>query len=154
VVIFCAAGAALSAEADRIRSLGVEVVGIGPPERSPIGEKLSIPQSLSISEALSSLHWRGVTHLLAEPGPTLARSFFDAGLADRLWRFRSRRTIGQATAPAACAPPDTFVPTRRLEIGGDALTEYLHSKSGVFSANEPSADWEWIDRLLEETRPS
>src|SRR5207248_346542 len=40
------------------------------------------------SDVLEDVHLDPFTHLLVEPGPTLARSFFRDGLCDRLWLFR------------------------------------------------------------------
>jgi len=81
-----------------------------------------------------------VTHLLVEPGPTLARSFFEAGAADRLWVIQSPQSVNDATAPEAAAIPSRFVKTGELTIEGDTLTEYLDQESDLFFAPVPSAD--------------
>jgi riboflavin biosynthesis pyrimidine reductase len=97
-----------------------------------------------LSDALA---WLGqftgpsITHLLVEPGPTLAQSFLDDNLADRLWVFQSPRRLNDPTAPAAAAIPPGFIPTGQLTLAGDTLTEYLNTGSPVFFANTPSADW-------------
>jgi diaminohydroxyphosphoribosylaminopyrimidine deaminase/5-amino-6-(5-phosphoribosylamino)uracil reductase len=82
-----------------------------------------------------------ITHLLVEPGPTLARAFFDANLVDRLWTIQSPRILGDPTAPAAAAIPGDFVPTGQRNLDGDILTESLNPHSTAFFANTPSADW-------------
>jgi diaminohydroxyphosphoribosylaminopyrimidine deaminase/5-amino-6-(5-phosphoribosylamino)uracil reductase len=82
-----------------------------------------------------------VTHLLVEPGPTLARSFFaEIDLVDRLWVFRSPKAVNDPTAPRAAEIPEYFVESGRLDLGGDMLTEYLNPRSPAFFANAPSAD--------------
>ena len=82
-----------------------------------------------------------LTHVLVEPGPTLARSFFESGLVDRVWVFRSPKPVGAQDAPSAVAVPSDYVKTGELEIDGDRLTEYLNPKSEVYFAPEPSADF-------------
>jgi diaminohydroxyphosphoribosylaminopyrimidine deaminase/5-amino-6-(5-phosphoribosylamino)uracil reductase len=93
------------------------------------------------SDVLEEVHPAPFTHLMVEPGPTLARSFFDAGLVDRLWVFRSPIRVDDVTAPAAAEIPAGFVESGRADIDGDTLTEYLNTRSGVYFANAPSADF-------------
>jgi diaminohydroxyphosphoribosylaminopyrimidine deaminase/5-amino-6-(5-phosphoribosylamino)uracil reductase len=82
-----------------------------------------------------------ITHVLVEPGPTLARSFFaEIDLVDRLWVFRSPKMVNDPTAPAAAEIPAYFVESGRVEFDGDVLTEYLNPRSPAFFANAPSAD--------------
>lgn len=81
------------------------------------------------------------THMLVEPGPRLAESFFATNLVDRLWVFRSPKAINDPTAPAAAPIPDHFIPTGTLNLDGDTLTEYLNPNSPVFFAPVPSADF-------------
>jgi diaminohydroxyphosphoribosylaminopyrimidine deaminase/5-amino-6-(5-phosphoribosylamino)uracil reductase len=84
---------------------------------------------------------RPVTHLLVEPGPTLAAGFFDTGLCDRLWVVRSAAvSVGDPTAPAAASVPAHFVKSGELALDGDVLTEYLNPHGLAYFANEPSAD--------------
>jgi riboflavin biosynthesis pyrimidine reductase len=80
------------------------------------------------------------THLLVEPGPTLATAFFESGLVDRVWVFRSPTRVGDDTAPTARDVPGDFVRTGEIDLAGDILTEYLNPRSPVFFAAEPSAD--------------
>jgi diaminohydroxyphosphoribosylaminopyrimidine deaminase/5-amino-6-(5-phosphoribosylamino)uracil reductase len=82
----------------------------------------------------------GVTHLLVEGGPKIHASFFAANLADRVWVFHSPMRIDSPTAPSAAAVPETFVSTGGVSLDSDQLTEYLHPRSPVFFAAEPSAD--------------
>ena len=81
----------------------------------------------------------GVTQLLVEAGPTLARSFLDQNLADRVWIFRSPGAMNEATAPAAAEVP--FPATAQEQFGRDVLTEHLNPHSDVFFAADPSADF-------------
>jgi diaminohydroxyphosphoribosylaminopyrimidine deaminase / 5-amino-6-(5-phosphoribosylamino)uracil reductase len=80
-------------------------------------------------------------HLLVEPGPTLAASFFRDNLCDRLWIFQSGRRINSDTAPAAASIPSNFIKTGELKIGEDQLTEYLNSTGSAFFSPTPSADF-------------
>jgi diaminohydroxyphosphoribosylaminopyrimidine deaminase/5-amino-6-(5-phosphoribosylamino)uracil reductase len=93
---------------------------------------------VSITEILRDC---GTMHILAEPGPTLAKSLIDAGVLDRLWVIRSQTVMNDPTAPLAAEIPTTFVKTGELDVGGDTLTEYLNSRSPVFFAPEQSADF-------------
>jgi len=93
---------------------------------------------LSLIEVCADLHHRGVTHLLVEPGPRLARAFMAANLADRIWIFRSPKRIGHDSAPAAATV--SYPPAASVNLDGDTLTEYLNPASDVYFAAEPSAD--------------
>ncbi len=79
------------------------------------------------------------THLLVEPGPTLAAGMFP--VADRLWVIRSPGCVNDATAPAAAAVPDHYIQTGSLDLDGDRLTEYLNTRSPAYFAPVPSADF-------------
>jgi diaminohydroxyphosphoribosylaminopyrimidine deaminase/5-amino-6-(5-phosphoribosylamino)uracil reductase len=92
---------------------------------------------LQLSEMLRSIHG---SHLLIEPGPTLARAFFFYGAADRLWVIRSPTRVDDDTAPSAAPIPDHFAKTGELKLGGDVLCEYLNTHSTSFSAAKESAD--------------
>jgi diaminohydroxyphosphoribosylaminopyrimidine deaminase / 5-amino-6-(5-phosphoribosylamino)uracil reductase len=106
---------------------GVEFVAV------PCGEGRA-----SLRDVLVDLHKRGVTHLLVEPGPTLAKSFLASDLVDRIWRFQSSKKIEDRTAPAA--QPVDFPATAQVKLDGDSLTEYLNPGSDVFFAMAASAD--------------
>jgi diaminohydroxyphosphoribosylaminopyrimidine deaminase/5-amino-6-(5-phosphoribosylamino)uracil reductase len=79
-----------------------------------------------------------ISHVLIEPGPTLANSMLPH--ADRLWIIRSTKIIGDGTAPSAAAIPDYFVQTGEVDLDGDRLCEYLNTKSPVFFSPVESAD--------------
>ena len=101
---------------------------------------------MSLPAVLSELHAARVTHLIVEPGPTLAGSFLTEGRADRVWVFRSGRRIDDDTAPAAAPVPPHYVVTGEVDLDGDRLTEYLNPRSDVYFGPYPSADFELIDR--------
>jgi diaminohydroxyphosphoribosylaminopyrimidine deaminase/5-amino-6-(5-phosphoribosylamino)uracil reductase len=119
--------------ADRMTELRVRSVVVHPVAATP-GRGVSLPL------VLAELARARVTHVSVEPGPRLARSFFDNGLVDRLWVFRSPNRIDDETAPAAAPVPAPFLRTAELDLDGDRLTEYLNPSSGAFFAAEPSAD--------------
>ena len=80
-----------------------------------------------------------LTHLLIEPGPTLAKAFLDENAWDRLWVLHSPNRIDAPTAPAA--PPARYPVTTETQTGDDRLVEMLNPTSGVFFRLEPSADF-------------
>jgi diaminohydroxyphosphoribosylaminopyrimidine deaminase/5-amino-6-(5-phosphoribosylamino)uracil reductase len=79
-----------------------------------------------------------LTHVLTEPGPTLARDPIET--IDRLWVIQSPIIVGDNTAPSAAAIPDYFVKTGELNLDGDILTEYLNPRSDAYFAPVESAD--------------
>jgi len=95
----------------------------------------------TLRDSLSHLHTGYAMHLLVEPGPTLARSFLEENLVDRVWVFRSPKSIGVENAPTAVPLPDYFARTGELGLDGDILIEHLNTTSRVFYALEPSADF-------------
>ena len=88
------------------------------------------------------LHHLDGTHLLVEPGPTLAESFLRAELADRVWVFRSPVPIDQTDAIAAADL--NYAATGVRNLGGDQLTEYLNPNGSAFFAMAQSADFRLI----------
>ncbi len=96
---------------------------------------------LSLPKAIERIHHASRNDLLVEPGPTLAHSFFEAGLVDRLWIIRSSQRIDDPTAPAAVDVPTDYIKTGHMNIDGDILTEYLNPRSDVFFSADPSADF-------------
>ena len=120
--------------ADRIRALAMEGINLRALPTNPDGR-------LSLLHLLQDLHEESITHLLVEPGPTLAQGFFAENLADRVWVFRSPKRIDDPTAPDAPRIPDHFVESGKLDLDGDTLTEYLNSKSPLFFTATPSADF-------------
>jgi diaminohydroxyphosphoribosylaminopyrimidine deaminase/5-amino-6-(5-phosphoribosylamino)uracil reductase len=98
------------------------------------------PGRLSVPAAIGRLEDFALTHLMVEPGPTLAASFFASGLVDRVWVFRSPNRVDADDAPTAAGLPQSYERVGDLELDGDLLTEYLNPASSVFFAREPSAD--------------
>jgi diaminohydroxyphosphoribosylaminopyrimidine deaminase/5-amino-6-(5-phosphoribosylamino)uracil reductase len=94
---------------------------------------------ISLGDLMLDLNQRQVTNLLVEPGPGLARAFFDANLADRVWRFRSPKAIGHESAPAAEVIP--YPRVAEINLDTDVLEEYLNPDGAVFFAPEASADY-------------
>ena len=112
-----------------LQSMGVQVVAVPEADR-----RLSIP------DVFRDLGSRGVTHLLVEPGPSLAAGMLWSDLAQRVWVFRSPNRLDDEHAPKA--PPQVrYWDTGRLNLDGDVLTEYLNLQSPLFFAPEPSADF-------------
>jgi riboflavin biosynthesis pyrimidine reductase len=105
----------------------------------PLSEFIS---AMFQSDALEDVQLSPFTHLLVEPGPTLARSFFDeVELVDRVWVIRSPNRVNDPSAPAASGVPGEFVKTGELDLNGDTLSEFLNPVSPVFFSAEPSADF-------------
>ncbi|MBC8105273.1 MAG: bifunctional diaminohydroxyphosphoribosylaminopyrimidine deaminase/5-amino-6-(5-phosphoribosylamino)uracil reductase RibD [Anaerolineae bacterium] len=127
VVVYCSESASFE-NAKQLRDSGVEVVVL--PNHD---------SHFSFADVLSDLHRRSVTHLLVEPGPTLARYMFGRSQADRVWVFRSPKPIEEGNATAA--PNVEYPSTGSIEIAGDVLTEYLNPQSLVFFSPHPSADF-------------
>ena len=119
-----------SKEAELLRGMGVEIVGLHRPETNLV----------PLASVLSTLSPTAVTHLLVEPGPTLAKNFFETGLVDRLWVIRSPDRVDEDGAPDAVAIPSNYVVTGTVDLDGDVLTEYLNPGSPVYFTAVPSAD--------------
>jgi diaminohydroxyphosphoribosylaminopyrimidine deaminase/5-amino-6-(5-phosphoribosylamino)uracil reductase len=84
------------------------------------------------------------THVLIEPGPTLARSVFRSGICDRIWVFESTRVLDDASAPAAAEIPEWFVKSGTVRVGADTLHEYLNTQSPAYFGNIPSVDFDLL----------
>ena len=95
---------------------------------------------IAIPKLLQHDSFEDVTHLLVEPGPTLAKSFFDAGTADRVWMIQSPRPSEFPDGMDAPKLPARYVKTGELNLEGDVITEYLDSESDLFFAATQSAD--------------
>lgn len=96
VLIYCSRTALASDAAKKI--LARPQVSLMPLPSAP-GE----PSRLSLPAMLADLHHRNITHLLVEPGPSLAGSFFRQNAADRLWVIQSPYTLDQRIAAASTA---------------------------------------------------
>ena len=141
LVIFCR-NAALTSAPERVAQMeaaGAVFVRCGDPAGP--GIPLGAFFDLLATDGLEDLTLVPFTHVLVEPGPTLARSFLSQGLADRLWVFRSSNRVGDESAPQAVEVPVDWVESGVVDLAGDTLTEYLNPASPVFFAPEPSADF-------------
>ena len=130
VLVYCALST-LQSKPDAVAALascGVQVRAL----------PLDAGGQLSLRHLFADLGTQPITHLLVEPGPTLAASFLGQNLCDRLWVIRSPKTIGDATAPDALAVP--YPPVGSVDLAGDELTEYLNPASPVYFMSMPSAD--------------
>jgi len=118
-----------------LRARGVELMPIGAdPELGP-----DATINLCLPAVLDDLGRRSITHLLVEPGPTLAASFLRSNLADRVWVFHSPKRLDAPTA--ADAPEVTYPTVGQATLDGDSLIEYLNSASPAFFAPAQSADF-------------
>jgi diaminohydroxyphosphoribosylaminopyrimidine deaminase/5-amino-6-(5-phosphoribosylamino)uracil reductase len=95
---------------------------------------------ISIPKLLQHNLFAELTHVLIEPGPTLAHSFFDTGAADRVWVIQSPNKIEAADALSAPRIPRRYIKAGEVELDGDIVTEYLDPESDLFFAPVPSAD--------------
>jgi diaminohydroxyphosphoribosylaminopyrimidine deaminase/5-amino-6-(5-phosphoribosylamino)uracil reductase len=118
-----------SARAQELTTRNVEVLALA-------GDSSGRP---CVADLLQELGRRAMTHLLVEPGPTLARGLLAAGFADRLWVFRSPNSIGAPDAPEA--PAVSYPSSGQIASAGDRLTEYLNPSGRYFYVLEPSADF-------------
>ena len=112
VLLFCSqAGAVRHREqAETLRAAGVEVVGLADAEGH-----------FRMTDAIAALGHRDVTHLMIEPGPTLARSLLARGPADRVWVFRSPGPLsheeGSRSSPVEWPPSGSILAGRRFADG-------------------------------------
>ncbi|HEV7302513.1 MAG TPA: bifunctional diaminohydroxyphosphoribosylaminopyrimidine deaminase/5-amino-6-(5-phosphoribosylamino)uracil reductase RibD [Tepidisphaeraceae bacterium] len=132
VIVFCAQSAADTAPRTvaELQQRGVEVIAL--PTRDE--------NRFSFADVLTTLHARRVTHLLIEPGPTLARHMIPRNQVDRIWVFRSRAAMIETRGLPASPIPADYALTGQCELGSDLLSEYLNPHSAAFFAADPSAD--------------
>jgi diaminohydroxyphosphoribosylaminopyrimidine deaminase/5-amino-6-(5-phosphoribosylamino)uracil reductase len=104
------------------------------------------PGRLNLQQVLQHIGSLGVTHLLVEPGPTLAQSFIEQGLWNRAWVFRSPNAIADASAPSAVGLP--MKPIAEKSLNGDVLAEYLNNDE-LLAGPYPSADFLLIDGAVD-----
>ncbi len=109
----------------RLRSIGVECLSCA---LTPNGR-------LAPGSILQVLSERGITRLMVEGGPAVARAFLDAGYVDELVLFRGARAAGANGLPPF--PPDgldliptlpQFVIHEARELGPDRLTLYRNAR--------------------------
>lgn len=98
---------------------------------------------LDLGAILQTLGSRGATHVLVEPGPNLAKGFFESGLADRVWVFRSPDRV---EAPGAADAVEVGYPiVAETQLAADRLAEYLNPASPAYFAPIPSADFQLLE---------
>jgi len=109
----------------RLRSIGVECLSCA---LTPEGR-------LAPGSILQVLSERGITRLLVEGGPSVARAFVDAGYADEIALFRGALPAGKGGL--APLPPDgtevissleQFVAHEERRLGPDSLTLYRNAR--------------------------
>lgn len=140
-LIFADRRGSSSPRADEFRGHGAEVVGIG-------SDGGPIPLDLALQE----LGARKVTHLLVEAGPGIAKAFFDAGAADRVWLFRSPRVVNDPTAPDAVPLPNSYVRVASIDLDDNLLAEYLNPASEAYFAPAESADFVRVREAVQNGR--
>lgn len=129
VTVFCSREAyRQSPRVGELQRLGIDV---RPTRTDPHG-------GLVLDNVLFDLDNYG-THVLVEAGPTLARSFIEQNLADRVWVLHSPTTINDDTAPTATEVP--YPVAAEADLEGDHLVEHLNPNSPVYFASVPSADF-------------
>lgn len=126
VVIYCGRAASME-RAHALEDAGAIIRRVGLDEDGHV----------SIREVLKG---HGAAHVLAEPGPTLAKAMFAAGAIDRLWVICSAEQLNDDAAPKAAIIPQPFQKTGEVRVGDDVLEEHLNAQSDVYYACEPSAD--------------
>jgi len=109
----------------RLRSIGVECLSCA---LTPDGR-------LAPGSVLQVLSERGITRLMIEGGPSVARAFLDAGYIDEVALFRGARPAGEdGLAPF---PPDgtgliaslgRFTPHENRQLGPDRLITYRNTQ--------------------------
>lgn len=130
LVVYCSAPVFCQAT-DKVNALlaaGAQVMPVIPASSA----------GLALGAVLEDLYTRSVTHLLVEGGPTVARSFLAANLADRLWIFHAPTRLDASSAPAA--PQADFPLAGHAMIDSDRLEERLNPHSPAFFDLCPSAD--------------
>jgi diaminohydroxyphosphoribosylaminopyrimidine deaminase/5-amino-6-(5-phosphoribosylamino)uracil reductase len=85
---------------------------------------------VDLSAALGALHADGITRLLVEGGPTVARSFLDSGLVDEALVFRGHAPVGAGLKPLVDRGLEEFADPGRWRlaeergVGPDRLSVY------------------------------
>lgn len=132
VILFCSKEAAeYSGTRATLAARGVEIHAVSSPS----------PGRLDLRQIIDAIARLEVTHLMIEPGPTLAQSLFAADLWDRAWVSRSPTPIGCETSPSAPTLPPGAIRVAEIDLDGHRLAEYLNPH-GVYAGPFPSADLE------------
>jgi diaminohydroxyphosphoribosylaminopyrimidine deaminase/5-amino-6-(5-phosphoribosylamino)uracil reductase len=128
--VYCGPNAGPAAKRQRLEAAGVSIVD------TPTNDA----GSLQLAPLVRATHSGLRSHVLVEPGPRLAAGFLTYGAADRVWVIRSPTLMDEPTAPAAAQLPAHFLAAGTLTLDGDALTEFLNTRSAAYFALVPSAD--------------
>jgi diaminohydroxyphosphoribosylaminopyrimidine deaminase/5-amino-6-(5-phosphoribosylamino)uracil reductase len=124
----------MDAEREKVRTL--REVGVEPFISG------STHAGLRLDEVVNNLAAFDVTHVLVEPGPTLAGTFLDTGdLVDRIWLIRSPNRAADVASVAGVGVPANYLRTGEADLDGDRLIEFLNPASPLFFSAEPSADF-------------
>ena len=128
-------GGTMRADAPRLDARGVETPR-GQPRRlafsrGPVPEGVDLElRAGPIEDELRALAAEGVQSLLLEGGPTLAASFLEADLVDKIVLFVAPTLAGAGPAAALQASlpsPRTLTRLRTRQVGDDVLLEaYVH----------------------------
>jgi diaminohydroxyphosphoribosylaminopyrimidine deaminase/5-amino-6-(5-phosphoribosylamino)uracil reductase len=126
-------GGTARADRPRLDARGVETPK-GQPRRLAFAREL--PDGLDLElrpgpleDELAQLAGEGVQSLLLEGGPTLAASFLEADLVDKILLFVAPTLAGAGPTalPAALGSPRTIARLRTRQVGADVLLEaYVH----------------------------
>lgn len=131
ILVYTTAHMADSAEAQALRELHVEVVGLPGADNGRGSERFAM------SDVYADLAQRGVTHLLIEAGASLAREMIARRQADRVWIFSGQADIGDDGLGASTCP---WPVVATADLDGDVLSEHLNPDSDVFFALTESPD--------------
>ena len=130
-IIYTVSLAASGREGSKLRKAGVEVVGLPGHDDGRGGQRFAM------EDVFADLAGRGMTHLLVEPGPKLAKELLARGQADRVWVLRGKVDIGD---DGMTAPRLDWPEVGRVALDGDVLGEFLNPASQAFFAALPSPD--------------
>jgi diaminohydroxyphosphoribosylaminopyrimidine deaminase / 5-amino-6-(5-phosphoribosylamino)uracil reductase len=88
---------------------------------------VEILEADDLAALLTTLAGRGISSVLVEGGATVARSFLDAGLVDRILLFEGPGEIGDNGIESPLTRTDIprdYTPVRRLRFGDDCCSDY------------------------------
>jgi diaminohydroxyphosphoribosylaminopyrimidine deaminase/5-amino-6-(5-phosphoribosylamino)uracil reductase len=128
VRVYCGEEAAESPRAAELRARGVAVEAVR-----------SGAEGVDVAAVLASLGREQLTHLLVEPGPTLAASLLAKGRADRAWVIQCDRSVREDGAPTAKTIEWPVMAT--CALGADQLREHLNPQGEAYFAPAASPDF-------------
>ena len=140
VVVYAVDSAASGVEAATLRKPGVEIVGLPAHDNGRGGGRFVL------DDVYADLAGRGVTHLLIEAGPKLAKEIIKRGQADRAWVFRGRSDIGD---DGLDAPACDWPVVAEAAFDGDELVERLNPDSSAYFSAVASPDLQLAVRPVE-----